>query len=170
MSGFFLQGGYLPTLGVTAPALTLDTRFLAQGRIRAYQGHSTDCGHDLDHMCPRYSEAALRSLEREFQSPVPQERQRWRCSRWRAGRHVTGSPGPRPSNGKIPARVPGRVHRPHPGVDSHLGERGRPLLSRSPGGRAYGDRCSPADPSGVGPGGRVAALFASDSAAAPGPA
>ena len=68
--------------------------------------------------------------------------------------------------GEIPARIPGRVHRPHPGVDSYLGERGRPLLSRGPGGRAYGDHCSAADPSGVGPGGRVAALLAPDSATA----
>ena len=71
MSGFFLQGGHLPVpdlraqlgisesmLGMAAFALTCPA--LAQGRIRAYQGH------DLDHMCPRYSEAALRSLEREF--------------------------------------------------------------------------------------------------------
>ena len=43
-----------------------------------------------------------------------------------------------------PARARSRVHRPHPGVDTHLGERGRPLLSRRSGGRAYGDRCSPA--------------------------
>ena len=52
--------------------------------------------------------------------------QRWRRSRWRGGRlachWVTGTP---PEQWERSQRgFLGRVHRPHPGVDSHLGERG----------------------------------------------
>ena len=110
----------------------LDMRALAQGRIRAYQGHSADCGHDLDHMCPQYSEAALRSLEREFQSPFL-----WHGTDLHVVSGVMdgvvpgGGPGGRlachwvtetpPKQWERSQRGFGQGHRPHPGVDSHLG-------------------------------------------------
>ena len=76
-----LLAGYLPVadlraqIGVSERAFQaaldaanersrLDTRALAQGCIRAYQGHSADCCHDLAHMCPRLSPAELRDMDR----------------------------------------------------------------------------------------------------------
>ena len=59
-------------------------------------------------MCLRYSEAALRSLEREFQSPfLWRNRHGWRCSRWRAGRSPSVSLGHRNPMGEISARGTG---------------------------------------------------------------
>ena len=48
---------------------------------------------------------------------------------------VTGTPPKQWDQGSL------QVHRPHPRVDSHLGDEGVPCY-RGPGGRAYGDHCS----------------------------
>ena len=45
------------------------TKARASPELRAFQGHSADCGHNLEHMCGRISPAALRDMDREFQSP-----------------------------------------------------------------------------------------------------